>query len=42
MDGADLSTSSRMIDRWVWLAHAPQMYCFSPLLGVLSLLEVPY
>ena len=29
---ADLSTSFGMTDRWAWLAHAPQMYCFLPLL----------
>ena len=28
--GVDLSTSFGMTDRW--LAHAPQMYCFLPLL----------
>ena len=21
-----------IIDKWAWLAHSPQMYCFSPLL----------
>ena len=29
-----------MIDRWAGLAHAPQMCCFSTLLGVLSMFRV--
>ena len=33
----DLSTSIWMSDRWAWPAHAPQIYCFSPVLGVLSM-----
>ena len=35
----ELSTSFWMIDRWAELAHAPQMCCFSPFLGVLSCLR---
>ena len=37
---ADLSKSFWLIDRWVGLAYTPQIYCFSPLLGVLSLFRV--
>ena len=31
----DLSKSFRVIDRWAGHAHIPQIYCFSPVLGVL-------
>ena len=37
---AGLSTSLWMTDRWVGLAHAPQMYCFSPVLCVLSVFKI--
>ena len=39
---AGLSTSLWMTDRWAGLAHAPQMYCFLPVLRVLSLFMVLY
>ena len=39
---ACLSTSFWLTDRWAWLAHAPQMYCFLLVLYILSLFEVPY
>ena len=29
-----------MTDRWVWLAHMRQIYCFSAVLGVLSTFTV--
>ena len=37
---AGLSTSLWIFDRWVRSAHIPQIYCFSPILGVLSLFKV--
>ena len=37
---ADLSKSFWMIDRWAGLTHIPQIYCFSPVFGVLSLFRV--
>ena len=36
----DLYKSFWMIGRWVGLAHAPQIYCFSPFCGVLSMFRV--
>ena len=35
-----LYASVKMVDRWVWLAHGRQIYCFLPFLGVLSLFKV--
>ena len=29
-----------MTDRWAGLAHAPQMYCFLPVLSVFSLFKI--
>ena len=37
---AELSKSFCVIDRWEELAHTPQIYCFSPVLSVLSLFRV--
>ena len=37
---AALFTQFLRIDRWAGLAHAPQMCCFSSVLGVLSLFKV--
>ena len=35
-----LSTTLWMTGRWAGLAHAPQVYCFSPFLDVLSMFKV--
>ena len=37
---AGLYTSLYMTDRWAGLAHAPQTYCFLPVLCVFSLFKV--
>ena len=37
---ADRYSTFGMVDSWVWLAHAPQIYCFSPFLSVSSLLRI--
>ena len=36
----DLSKLFRVIDRWAGFTHTSQIYCFSPVLNVLSLFRV--
>ena len=35
-----LSRPFGMVDRWAWLAHASQVYCFSPVWDVSSLFKI--
>ena len=36
----DFSKLFRVIDRWAGHSHTPQIYCFSPVLGVLVMFRV--
>ena len=38
--GLVVSRPFGMVDRWAWLAHASQVYCFSPVGGVSSLFKI--